>query len=127
VVEIVQKLSGTTGVNFAVECTGVPKVVENMVSSLAKRGRGCSLGAPKPGSTVAIDITEQLQFGREYIGCCEGDTYPPEMVPYLIEQHKAGNFPIEKMIKYYDAKDFQTAFDDMKATKTIKPVLVWSK
>ena len=79
VVEIVQKLSGTTGVNFAVECTGVPKVVENMVSSLAKRGRGCSLGAPKPGSTVAIDITEQLQFGREYIGCCEGDTYPPEV------------------------------------------------
>lgn len=50
-----------------------------------------------------------------------------QMIPYLIEQHKAGNFAIDKMIKYYDANDFQTAFDDMKATKTIKPVLVWSK
>ena len=51
-----------------------------------------------------------------------GDCY---LSRYLM--HKAANFPIEKMIKYYDAKDFQTAFDDMKATKTIKPVLVWSK
>jgi aryl-alcohol dehydrogenase len=49
------------------------------------------------------------------------------MIPFLIEQHKAGNFAIEKMIKYYDAGDFQTAFDDMKAAKTIKPVLIWSK
>jgi Zn-dependent alcohol dehydrogenase len=48
------------------------------------------------------------------------------MIPYLIKQHKAGKFAIEKFIKYYDAKDFQTAFDDMKAAKTIKPVLIWS-
>ena len=48
------------------------------------------------------------------------------MIPYLIEQQKAGCFPIEKMIKYYAAKDFQVAFDDMKATKAIKPVLVCS-
>ena len=49
------------------------------------------------------------------------------MLPYLIEQHKAGRFPIEKMIRYYAAEDFQSAFDDMKAAKTIKPVLVWSE
>jgi Zn-dependent alcohol dehydrogenase len=79
VVEQVQKLSGTNGVNFAVDCTGVPKVVENMVNSLCTRGRGCSVGAPKPGSTAAIDIFSHLQFGGEYIGCVEGDANPPQV------------------------------------------------
>lgn len=48
------------------------------------------------------------------------------MIPYLIEQHKAGRFPVEKLTKYYAATDFQLAFDDMKDARTIKPVLVWS-
>lgn len=78
VVEQVQKLSGANGVNFAVDCTGVPKVVENMVNSLGTRGRGCTVGAPKPGSTAALDIFSHLVFGREYIGCVEGDANPPE-------------------------------------------------
>jgi Zn-dependent alcohol dehydrogenase len=79
VVEQVQKLSGANGVNFAVDCTGVPKVVENMVNSLGTRGRGCTVGAPKPGSTAAMDIFSHLMFGREYIGCVEGDADPPKV------------------------------------------------
>jgi len=43
----------------------------------------------------------------------------------LIEQHAKGNFPIEKLISFYDIKDFQKAFQDMKETKVIKPVLIW--
>jgi Zn-dependent alcohol dehydrogenase len=46
------------------------------------------------------------------------------MIPFLIEQHKAGKFPIERMIKYYEMKDFEQAFTDMSAERT--PVLVWS-
>jgi hypothetical protein len=49
-----------------------------------------------------------------------------QMLPYLIEQHKAGHLPLEKIAKYYKAADFQNAFDDMHAARTIKPVLVWS-
>lgn len=47
------------------------------------------------------------------------------MIPYLIELHKAGKFPLEKMIKYYKIQDFERAFSDMSALKAIKPVLVW--
>jgi len=47
------------------------------------------------------------------------------MIPYLIEQHKDGRFPLEKFIKYYDVKDFQEAFADMAAARAIKPVLIW--
>ncbi|KAJ9606268.1 hypothetical protein H2200_009229 [Cladophialophora chaetospira] len=125
-VEQIMKLSGGNGVNFAVDCTGVPKVIENMINTLGTRGRGCSIGVPKPGATVTVDVMAHLSFAREYIATVEGDSDPSKMIPYLIKQHKAGLLPLEKMNKYYAAKDFQAAFDDMKDGKTIKPVLVWS-
>ncbi|TKA52115.1 hypothetical protein B0A49_12082, partial [Cryomyces minteri] len=124
VVKKVVELSKSNGVQFALDCTGVPEVVENMVNSLGTRGRGCTVGAPKPGAVASIDIFTHLIQGREYIGCTEGDCIPSKMIPYLIEQHKAGKFPLEKMIKYYEIKNFQQAFTDMAAAKTIKPVIV---
>ena len=67
-----------------VDCTGVPKVVENMINSLGTRGRGCSVGAPKPGSTAAVDIFSHLLFAREYIGCVEGDVNAPKVTFQMI-------------------------------------------
>lgn len=95
VVEQVRKLSGANGVDFAVDCTGVPKVVEDMINSLGTRGRGCTVGAPKPGSTVAVDIFSHLQFGREYIGCVEGDADPPKVSSLKMgidEEHVNGTY-----------------------------------
>ena len=79
IVKKVTEHSGSNGVNFAVDCTGVPKVVENMVNSLGTRGRGCTVGAPKMGSMASIDIFTHLVQGREYIGCTEGDAIPSKV------------------------------------------------
>lgn len=48
-----------------------------------------------------------------------------QMIPYLIEQHACGNFPLEKIVKFYKIEDFAVALDDMSSGKTIKPVLIW--
>jgi Zn-dependent alcohol dehydrogenase len=47
------------------------------------------------------------------------------MIPYLIEQHSLGYFPLEEIVKYYDIEDFNSAFEDIKSGKTIKAVLRW--
>jgi Zn-dependent alcohol dehydrogenase len=47
------------------------------------------------------------------------------MIPYLIEQHSQGNFPIEKIVQTYSIEDFALALEDMKSGKIIKPVLTW--
>jgi Zn-dependent alcohol dehydrogenase len=44
---------------------------------------------------------------------------------YLIEQNRLGKYPLEKLIKTYDVKDFNQAIKDMKEGKTIKPVILW--
>lgn len=69
------------GVDFAVDCTGVPTVVRTMIDALGSRGRAATVGAPGPGNHVSIDIMEHLTFGKEYVGCTEGDSQPSKVSP----------------------------------------------
>lgn len=78
-VEKVKRLSGGDGVNFAVDCTGVSAVIENMINSLGTRGRGCSVGTPRPGTMVKVDVLSQINLAREYIACIEGDSEPSKV------------------------------------------------
>lgn len=47
------------------------------------------------------------------------------MIPYLIEQHNKGQYPLEKLIVNYDIHDFERAIKDTKSGRTIKAVLKW--
>jgi len=76
VVEQIRKICPPNGVQFAMDGTGVPKVVETMIESLGTRGRAATVGAPKPGSKAAVDVFNHLILGREYVGCTEGDADP---------------------------------------------------
>ncbi|PNS14604.1 hypothetical protein CAC42_2661 [Sphaceloma murrayae] len=125
VVDAIRKLCPPNGVQFALDCSGVPQVVETMVNSLGARGRACSVGAPAPDKTASINIFQHLVLGREYVGCHQGASDPRKMALYLIEQQRQGRFPLEKLIKTYDYRDFQQALDDTKSGRTIKAVLTW--
>ncbi|KAK3382147.1 hypothetical protein B0T24DRAFT_486450, partial [Lasiosphaeria ovina] len=65
---------GGRGVDFAVDYTGVPAVVRTMLDALGSRGRASMVGAPGFGKTAAVDIMDMLTYGKEYVGCCEGDS-----------------------------------------------------
>lgn len=47
------------------------------------------------------------------------------MIPYLIEQHGKGEFPLDKIVKFYPVEDYETAFKDIKSGKALKAVLLW--
>ncbi|KAK5202542.1 hypothetical protein LTR96_011530 [Exophiala xenobiotica] len=121
----IQDICSPAGLKFAMDCTGVPKVIDTMIQSLGRRGKAATVGAPKPGSKAVIDVFDHLIMGKEYVGCTEGDADPKTFIPFLIKQHAMGNFPIEKIIKFYPISKFSQAFQDMKNTNVIKPVLVW--
>ncbi|KAK3329160.1 chaperonin 10-like protein, partial [Apodospora peruviana] len=125
VVEQIRKLAPPNGVNYAVDCTGVPAVVRTMIDSLGTLGRAATVGAPGPGRSVAVDIMEHLTFGKEYVGCCEGDSLPSKFIPYLMEMHAKGAFPLELFVEYYDVSEFEKAMEDSRSGKVIKAVLRW--
>lgn len=88
VVEEIRKICPPVGVDFAVDCTGSTKVIENMIESLGIRGKAATVGAPGFGAKVSVDVMSHLTSGRSYMGCCEGDSLPSQVscqfkVPFL--------------------------------------------
>ena len=120
------KTHAPQGVNYAVDCTGSAKVIGTMLECLAVRGRAAQVGLTAPDNTVPVKILQHLLRGQEYVGCAGGDCVPSKMLPYLMEQQKAGNFPLQEIVSYYDIKDHEKAFEDSRSGKAIKAVLCWT-
>ncbi|KAH0592255.1 hypothetical protein MHUMG1_10001 [Metarhizium humberi] len=94
IVAKIGELAPPNGVNYAVDCTGVPAVIETMIQALGSRGHAASVGAPT-------------------------------IIPYLMDEYAKGNYPVDKLVTFYDFGDFQQAIDDTKRGVALKAVLVW--
>ncbi|RAH79173.1 alcohol dehydrogenase [Aspergillus japonicus CBS 114.51] len=127
VVAAIQAVTGGLGVQFAVECSGVPAVVPLMLAALRARGRAVSVGAAGIAEEVRFNLFAHLMGGKEYVGCVEGDVYPPEFVPWLVERYSRGEFPVDKLVRVYKVRDHEEAFADVREGKVIKAVLDWTE
>ncbi|KAM0209920.1 hypothetical protein ACHAPA_007201 [Fusarium lateritium] len=125
IIDRIKALCPPNGVKYAIDCSGNPQAVASMIDSLGTRGRACSVGAPAPDVRASVNIFAHLINGREYVGCHQGESVAKEMIPFLIQQHAEGNYPLEELITYYKAEDFETAFSDTEKGLTIKAVLKW--
>jgi Zn-dependent alcohol dehydrogenase len=67
------------GVDYAIDCTGVPKIVESLIKSLGVKGQAVTIGSPGQGQTVTINIFDHLVNGRSYIGTHQGDSKPQQV------------------------------------------------
>ncbi|KAJ4258926.1 hypothetical protein NW762_008013 [Fusarium torreyae] len=111
IIEAIRDICPPIGVDFAVDCTGVPSIIETMIAALGMRGRGATVGAPGGKAQARIEIMSHLAYGKEYL------------IPHLIDLHSRGLLPLEKLISYYDVQDFEKAMTDMKRGTVIKSVL----
>lgn len=123
ILEQIERIS--TGLEFAMDTTGAIPVIENMIKALGTRGKAAIVGAPPPGKTAAFDVFGLLNRGKIIMGAVEGDSLPKTMIPWMIEQWRAGMLPIEKIVRKYPIEDAESAIEDMRKGKTVKPVLVW--
>lgn len=115
------KLITKIGTHYAVETTGVPPVVKQCLNALRPLGTAAIVGVTPE---MKLDVHNDLMAeGKSMIGVIEGDSVPRVFIPQLIDYYKAGKFPFDKLVKFYDFKDIEKAFEDSKNGSTIKPVL----
>jgi len=120
VVAEVKKLT-SGGSHFAVETTGVPQVVKQSLNALRPLGT-CAIVGVTP--EVTLDVHNDLMAeGKSMIGVIEGDSVPRVFIPQLIAYFKAGQFPFDKLVKFYEFDQIDQAFEDSASGKTIKPIL----
>lgn len=115
-------LSAGSGPDAVVETTGVVSVLESAMSALAVGGTCAVIGAPPVGSRASFDVQAQLP-GRALVGVTLGDSEPERFIPQLVELHRAGKFPVERMQRHYPFAEINRAAADAGSGATIKPVL----
>ena len=71
-----------------------------------------------------IDVHNDLMAeGKTMMGVIEGDSVPNVLIPQLVDYFKKGQFPFDKLIKFYNFDEINEAFEDSKKGIAIKPIL----
>jgi aryl-alcohol dehydrogenase len=120
-VEAVQQSTGG-GAHYALDTTGVQSVIRGAVDALRANGVCCLVGAGNVEFTLE---GSGFLFGKTVKGVIEGDANPAEFIPKMIEWHRRGQFPIEKLIKTYRLDQINEAQHDSESGAVIKPVFVF--
>ncbi len=103
------------GVDYTVETTGDGELLRLATDLLNPHGKAAFLtGASGP---------DNLPGGRKAFSVIQGDAVPQQFIPKLIRLYRAGRFPFDRLVKFYDFKDINRAMADARKGDTIKPVL----
>ena len=122
-VDVVKEIKTASGggTRYAVETTGVPSVVRQALQALRPLGRAAIVGVTPE---MSIDVHNDLMAeGKAMIGIIEGDSVPRVFIPQLIAHYQVGQFPFDKLVRFYDFAAINQAFEDSGQGVTIKPVL----
>lgn len=121
--DIVAKIKEITngGADYAIDTSGVSDFVRKALACVRSGGTAVVLGAT---GDLTINVQAELMGeAKSLIGVVEGDSIPKLFIPKLIAYYRAGKFPFDKLITYYNFEDINQAFEDSHNGKVIKAVL----
>lgn len=121
-VEIIHECS-RGGVNYSLDCVGIPEVFRQAFDSLNTFGELALVGVPPQGAEISVDMSSIL-FGKKIKGVLGGDGNPHTMIPELIDHYRNGSFPFDRLITQYPFENIEKAVEDMEKGRVIKPVLI---
>jgi aryl-alcohol dehydrogenase len=122
--DVCARLTGLiAGADFAIDTTGRPASMRTAVGALHSRGTLALIGTAPSGTNFEADLM-QLLIGRTVRGLVEGDAVPQVFLPMLIRQWRRGRFPLDRLVRTYPFPQIEEAAQDMRAGRTLKPVLV---
>lgn len=111
------------GVDFAIDATGVPAVMGAAIASTHRTGTTLMLGMAPPGASLKLNAA-LLLGGRTIRSSIEGDSVPAVFIPRLIELHRAGLLPFDRLCRHYPLDAINDAIADCKSGRTVKPIIV---
>lgn len=109
------------GAHYAIDTTGVPAMLKMALGCLRPLGTAVMLGVT--GDLTINGMEDLMGEAKSLIGIIEGDSVPKLFIPQLLDYYKAGRFPFDKLVTFYDFADINRAFEDSHNGKAIKAIL----
>lgn len=119
---VVENIKAFGGVDYSLECTGIPSVLRQAVDCLCVPGVCGQVGAAPLGAEVTLDVNS-IMFGRSVIGIIEGQSVPDVFIPKLVELYRQGRFPLERLTTFYSLDEIDQAVRDSESGKVVKAIL----
>ena len=119
------KVTNGERVSIVIDTTGDPSVMTAGMASLGKRGKYIQVGVPPADFNMTLAMSHFFHNSNILMGCIMGDAVPREFIPQMIEWHRDGKFPLEKLTTLMPVREFSKALAGLQSGELIKPVLVW--
>jgi aryl-alcohol dehydrogenase len=114
------------GADYALDTTAVTPVVEQLLASLGKRGMLGLVGVPAdPEAVFSVGLFQPPLLGLTIRGIVEGDADPQTFIPYLLDLHRQGKFPFDKLITTMPFAQINEAVAAQHRGEVLKAVLTF--
>jgi aryl-alcohol dehydrogenase len=112
------------GTDYAIDTTAVAPVVEQLLASLGIRGTLGLIGVPAdPQAVFSVGLFQPPLLGLTIRGIVEGDADPQTFIPYLLDLHRQGKFPFDKLITTMPLAQINEAVEAQHRGEILKAVL----
>lgn len=118
--EIVKVTGG--GAHIALDTTTSPAMIKAAVQSLAPLG---TCGFVSGSGEIVLPPTDLQLKGRSLRGLMGGDIAPGVFLPRLLDLHRRGRFPFDRLVRNYPFTSVNTAIADSLSGAVVKPVLTF--
>ncbi|MEQ8268682.1 MAG: NAD(P)-dependent alcohol dehydrogenase [Parvibaculum sp.] len=112
------------GVDYAFDTTGIPALLQATMGCLGPHGTFGIVGIAPPGTPVPGDLMSVVTFGHTIKGIIEGDSEPDIFIPEMIELHRQGRLPFDRLIRTYPLSGINRAIADQHKGDCVKVVLL---
>ncbi|MGY0541509.1 NAD(P)-dependent alcohol dehydrogenase [Nocardioides sp. YJ-D4] len=113
------------GVDYVFDTTGRVDVIQQGIDSVASNAVLGLVGVPSDFSVnLPLNIVATMQTGLTIKGIVEGDSDPQTFIPRLLEHHRAGEFPFDKLIKRFPFSELNEAIEAQHRGEAVKVVVV---
>jgi aryl-alcohol dehydrogenase len=115
------------GVAFSFETSANERAFKDAIACLGIRGECGFVAIPKMGETFPFTPQGLLRRCNALRGIIQGSAMPHTFLPRIIELNRQGRFPYDRLVSTYPFHDINKAFEDSKAGRAIKPVLIMDR
>lgn len=119
----IRRLVGDEGLDVAVDCTGVPGVIEQAYELTGARGRTILVGVPRHDEKIRIHSLP-LHFEKRLSGSHGGDADPSRDIPRYLRLEREGHFDLKPMISHrYALEEINEAIAAVRRGEVIRAIV----